>query len=156
MIHALDGLIAAHAGLSGDRVEVDARHQADGADVGHVGHALEAHHGVGEHRLQLLSTLEQALVLVDVEGREACRSRQRMARVRVAVEQLDHVLGASHEGLVDALGRHDARHRHRRVGDALGEGDHVGLDVIPLGGEAGAEASEARDDLVEDQQDAVL
>ena len=41
-------------------------------------------------------------------------------------------------------------------GDALGEGDHVGHDAVALGGEGVAEAAEAGDDLVEDQQDAVL
>ena len=43
-----------------------------------------------------------------------------------------------------------------RVGDALRERDHVRHDAVALGGEAVAEPAEARDDLVEDQQDAVL
>ena len=41
-------------------------------------------------------------------------------------------------------------------GDALGEGDHVGHDAVALGGEGIAQAAEAGDHLVEDQQDAVL
>ena len=49
-----------------------------------------------------------------------------------------------------------AAHRHRAGGDALGEGDHVGHDAVAFGGEGVAEAAEAGDDLVEDQQDAVL
>ncbi len=72
------------------------------------------------------------------------------------MEQLDQVLGPCHVRLVDALAHHHARHRHRAVGDALGEGDHVGDDAVALGGEGVAEAAEAGDDLVEDQQDAVL
>ena len=52
---------------------------------------------------------------------------------------------------------HDhAAHRHRARGDALGEGDHVGHDAVALGREGVAEPAEAGDDLVEDQQDAVL
>ena len=52
---------------------------------------------------------------------------------------------------------HDhAAHRHRARGDALGEGDHVGHHAVALGGEGVAEPAEAGDDLVEDQQDAVL
>ena len=53
--------------------------------------------------------------------------------------------------------RHDhAAHRHAARGHALGEGDHVGHDAVALGGEGVAEPAEAGDDLVEDQQDAVL
>ena len=53
--------------------------------------------------------------------------------------------------------RHDhAAHRHGARGHALGEGDHVGDDAVALGGEGVAEPAEAGDDLVEDQQDAVL
>ena len=52
---------------------------------------------------------------------------------------------------------HDhAAHRHAARGDALGEGDHVGDDAVAFGGEGMAEPAEAGDDLVEDQQDAVL
>ena len=49
-----------------------------------------------------------------------------------------------------------AAHRHGAVGHALGEGDHVGHDAERLGGERRAEPAEAGDDLVEDEQDAVL
>ena len=45
---------------------------------------------------------------------------------------------------------------HGARGDALGEGQDVGRDAEALGGEGMAEAAEAGDDLVEDQQDAVL
>ena len=79
-----------------------------------------------------------------------------MAGIGVAVEQLDHVLGALHEGVVEALAHQHAAHRHGAGIHALGEGDHVGNDAVALGGEGGAEAAEAGDDLVEDQQDAVL
>src|SRR3546814_9834591 len=42
------------------------------------------------------------------------------------------------------------------VGDALGGGEEVRLDAEIVGGEGRAEAAEAGDHLVEDQQDAVL
>ena len=47
-------------------------------------------------------------------------------------------------------------HRDGAVGEALGGADDVGHHAEILGREAGAEAAEAGDDLVEDQQDAVL
>ena len=64
--------------------------------------------------------------------------------------------GPAHEGVVDVLAHQHAAHRHRAGGDAFGERDHVGDDAIALGGEGVAHAAEAGDDLVEDQQDAVL
>ena len=64
--------------------------------------------------------------------------------------------GPVHEGVVDlALHEHRA-HRDDAVGDALGGGHDVGRDAEIVGGERRAEAAEAGDDLVEDQQDAVL
>ena len=54
-----------------------------------------------------------------------------------------------------ALAEHRA-HRQRAVGEALGGGDEVGHHAEIVGGEGRAEAAEAGDDLVEDQQDAVL
>jgi hypothetical protein len=41
------------------------------------------------------------------------------------------------------------------VGHGLGEADHVGNDAVALGGEGIAEAAEARDHLIEDEEDAV-
>ena len=79
-----------------------------------------------------------------------------MRRIGVAVEELDDVLRPVHEGVVDAVAHDHAAHRHAAGGDALGEGDHVGHDAVALGGKGMAEPAEAGDDLVEDQQDAVL
>ena len=55
--------------------------------------------------------------------------RQRMARVRVAVEQLDHVLRAVHERVVDFVTHEHGAHRHDAVGQALGRRDDVGHDA---------------------------
>ena len=66
-----------------------------------------------------LRALEQLLVAIEVERREAGGAGERMRRVGVAVEELDHVLRAAHEGVVDALAHDHAAHRHR-------------ADVMPL------------------------
>ena len=55
-----------------------------------------------------------------------------------------------------SLARDHAAHRHGSGRHPLGEGDHVGLDAIALGGERRAETAEAGDDLVEDEQNAVF
>ncbi len=121
-----------------------------------VGQALERHQRVAPLRLERMGALEQLLVAIDVERGEAGGAGERMAGIGVAVEQLDRVLRPLHERVVDVLAHDDAAHRHRAGSDALGEGDHVGDDAVALGGEGEAEAAEAGDDFVEDQQDAVL
>ena len=119
-------------------------------------HALERHRGVVPERLDLLAAREQVLVAVEIERGEARGAGQRMRRIGVAVEELHDMLRPVHEGVVDALAADHAAHRHDAGGHALGEGDHVGDDAVALGGEGVAEPAEAGDDLVEDQQDAVL
>ena len=72
------------------------------------------------------------------------------------MEQLDRMFRPLHEGVVDMLAHQHAAHRDRARRHALGEGDHVRHDPITLRREGVAEAPEAGDDLVEDQQDAML
>ena len=50
----------------------------------------------------------------------------------------------------------DAAQRHSGIVDGLGESDHVRLDAKEISGERRAKTTEARDDLVKDQQDAVF
>ena len=121
-----------------------------------VRQALQRHQRVAPFRLQRLGALEQFLVAIEIERRQPRRAGERMAGIGVAVEQLDRVLGAVHERIVDRLPHDHAAHRHRARGDALGERDHVGDDAVALGGEGEAEPPEAGDDFVEDQQNAVF
>ena len=79
-----------------------------------------------------------------------------VARVGIAVEQLDHMFRTLHEGVVDRRRGQDSAHRDDAVRQPLGAGDHVGHHAEVLRREGRAETAEARDDLVEDQQDAVL
>ncbi len=79
-----------------------------------------------------------------------------MCGVRVAVEQLDRILRPFHERVVDVLAHEHCAHRDRTVGQRLRRGDHVRQHVEVLRAERRAEPAEARDDFVEDQQDAVL
>ena len=79
-----------------------------------------------------------------------------MRRIGVAVGQFDDMLRAGHEGVVDGVAHQHAAHRRRTIGDALGEGQHVRQHAVTLGGKGKAEPAVAGDDLVEDQQDAVL
>src|SRR3569623_635841 len=99
----------------------------------------------------LAGALDQTLVPIDVEGGQTSGAGERMRGVGIAVEQFDDVLRALHEGVVDVVADQHAAHRHRAVGDALGEGDHVRHLALSLGSDRVAEAAEAGDDLVEDQ-----
>jgi hypothetical protein len=72
------------------------------------------------------------------------------------VEQLDRVFRALHVRVVDLLARDHAAHRHGAVVHALGERDEIRRDAERLRAEPRAHAAEARDHLVEDQQDPVL
>ena len=60
------------------------------------------------------------------------------------------------EGLEDAVGGDHRAHRGVGGGDALGGRDEVGLVVVLLGAEVGAEAAPGADHLVGDEDDAEL
>ena len=99
---------------------------------------------------------EQPLLLVDFERGDGGGASSGVARIGVAVEEIDRLLRAAHEGVVDlALDEHGA-HRNGAVGDALGRGDDVRRDAEIIGAERRAEAAEGGDDLIEDEQDVVL
>jgi hypothetical protein len=63
--------------------------------------------------------------------------------------------GVGHR-LVDLVGHVQRRHRHVGRGQHLGHRHQVGLQVEHVGAEALAQAAEAGDDLVGDEQDVVL
>ena len=83
------------------------------------------------------------------------RGGRRMAAVGVAVAE--HLVRAlAEERLLDPVGDDDGAHRHVPRGQALGAGHDVRHDAEALAAEIGAEAAEAADDLVRDQQHVVL
>src|SRR5262245_8581037 len=77
--------------------------RARGSALEGAGHGLVAHRGGGERGLPRLAALEHDLVLAELaRGAEDVRGPP-LALVRVAVEQLHHVLRTRHECLLDAL-----------------------------------------------------
>src|SRR5665213_141445 len=153
----LDRVIAAPA--RGFRIgfEFDSRRQTDIADVGNEGRALQRMHGLFQHRLQLRGALEQSFVAIDVERCQRRGTRERMARVCVAVEQFDLVIrAAAHECVVDLAGYDRAANRHGAIRNALREGDDIRRHAIARGGKGVAQPSEAGDDFIEDQKDSMF
>ncbi|MNQ54777.1 hypothetical protein D3C85_688510 [compost metagenome] len=79
-----------------------------------------------------------------------------MAGIGVAVEELDAGGGGVIDhSLIDFAAHPDRAHRHGAIGQALGADQQVGNDAKGLGRGSPADATEAGDDLVEDQQDAM-
>ena len=72
------------------------------------------------------SALEHVLGLEHLERRERGRARERVARVRVAVEERLELRELAEERLVDALGRQRRRERQVAAGQALGHAHEVG------------------------------
>lgn len=78
-----------------------------------------------------------------------------MGRVGVTVQQLDRLLRARHERIEHAVADQHGAHWDGTVCQPLGAGDEVRQHAEILGCERRAEAAEAGDNLVENQQDAV-
>ncbi len=136
--------------------EFDTGDQAQVADVDDVPGALNAVGGFLEMRGEFGGALEQCFVAVGVHRGDGGGAGQDVGGVGVAVEKFDGAWGAGHEGFVDVGGGNGGTHRHCGVGDALGQAEDVWRDAETVGGEGGAEAAEAADHFVEDQQDAVF
>ena len=83
------GLVAAPAGRGRIGLDVDGGGQADIADIGDERRVLERVHRLFQHRLQRARAREQVLVAIEIERRQRRRAGQRMARIGVAVEELD-------------------------------------------------------------------
>ncbi len=138
------------------RLELHRAEQAEVPAVDHVRQALERVHAVLEVAGKHGSFVEQAFFFVRIESRNPRRAGERMPGIGVTVEELDARALGAHESVVDRVLHDHATERHRARGDALGEGDQVGLDAKVLRGERRAEPAPAGDHLVEHQQDAVL
>ena len=97
--------------------------------------------------------LDQVQLLDQLDVGQRHRAGHRVAGVGVAVVELAALVD---QHLGDALADHHAAQRHVAAGHALGEGHQVGPEAEALAAEPVAGAAEAADDLVADQQDAVL
>src|SRR5690606_20143279 len=99
--------------------------EADAADILDQTVPFEAHCGSRNLRLHIARPLEQPFIAIEVERRKARGCGKRMARIGVAVEEADHMVGACLEGLIDMLAHHTATHRHGARSNALGKGENV-------------------------------
>src|SRR5690242_9225485 len=107
----------------------------------------------GERRLEpaldLLASLEELLLAVDLECREACGDAHLMTRVGVTARQRLRI-----ERRRELFSNHHSTERQICRRDALREREHVGHDAEALRAERCTRATEAGHDLVADEKDA--
>ena len=134
--------------------EFEALNQADAACVAdnlvsvfHVGESI------GELGTSFAGVLDEVFAFDDFEVFESGGDSAGVGGVGVHVAP--GLFGSAGEGVADAAVGDAAAEGEVSAGDAFGEGDDVGLGVDDLGAEPLAETSEAGDDLVEDEDDAV-
>ena len=65
------------------------------------------------------------------------------------------MLGTNHQGVVNAASDDGGAHRDRAIRNALRNGHNVGRHLEKLRRERRSQAAEARDDLIEDEEEAV-
>ena len=150
-------LAGARAGRARPRLEFDAGHQARCCGRRSTqGRVREDVHGVLPVAPASRRRARTGPPRDRVQGGDGRRRRPADGRNRCSRGRARSACSARlHHGVVDLpAGRHRA-HRHGGVGEALGQVHHVGRDAETLGGEGRAQAAEAGDHLVEDQQDAV-
>ena len=125
-----------------------------GTNLGHEPVRSERRERGCELRLQPEGAHGEPLAFHDVEVRVGGRRRRRMPRVRVAVAP-DACAGRP-ERLADARADDDAAQREVPGGDALRERDEIRVEPESRAREPVADAAEAADDLVRDEEDVPL
>ena len=79
-----------------------------------------------------------------------------MAGIGIAVEEFDPRASALHNGIIDVIPDRNRPHGHGGIGQPLRHGHDIGRDTQAFRAEIGAEAAKAGDDLIKNQQNAVL
>ena len=110
----------------------------------------------GEIGAGLAGVLRPGPAVDQFEVGDAGGSADRMGGIGPAVADGAELVGALVQHLPHLVADDRARQRRIGRGQALGDGDEVGLDAVMVGAEHRAEAAEAGDDLVGDQQDVVF
>ena len=138
------------------------RHAFDAGHQPHAAHFADQRQVLQRPELRLeigrdMPRVRQHLVFENVEVLQRHRAADRVAGVGQPVaEQGVRMVGAA-QVLQQSLGNHDAAEREIAGGDALGEDDHVRVEVEQVaGGEDGPEPPEGGDHFVGNIEDLVL
>src|SRR5690606_38459717 len=109
-------------------------------------------------RGQFGGALQQIVLLQQLQGSQSGGAGDGVGGIGVAVAELYGVQWQilAHEGLVDFFAGNDCAHGDGAVGQLLGHGHDVGGDAKVLSPGISAQAAQAGDDFIKDQQDVVL
>ena len=138
-------------------MEFNAANQSEVSDVFDVWLAFEAVDGFFKDGCHGSWTLEQGFAFVDVLGGDTRCGGGWVCRVGVAVEEFDGVgWAAVHDGVVNFAVCCNRTHWDGGVVNGFGHGDQVRGNAKEFAGGGFAQATEAGDDFIKYQQDAVL
>ena len=154
-------VVGALARRTGHRRQFHRTGQPQRANADHVRQAFQAAvQRIAEQLAHLAGAFKQVFFLEQIKRGDGGSAGHRVARIGVAVEKFDRVLGAVgvglHHGVKNAVGADHATQWNHAVGHAFGKVQHVGHHAVVVGAKVAAQATKAGDDLVKNQQDAVL
>ena len=107
-------------------------------------------------RLQRQRPARQILSAVQFQRGNRRRRRQGMAGIGIAVEEFDARARAGHDGIIDVIPDRNRPHGHGGIGQSLGHGHDIRHHTQALRTEIGAKPTKTRDDLIKNQQNAML
>ena len=147
------------AGRARDAGQLYRPGQAQGADADHVGQAFQGTvHRVAQHAALLARTGKVVFFCHQVKRGNGRSAGHGVAGIGVAMEKLDGMLGrvGVHHRVVDEVAADHATQRDHAIGHRFGKVQHVGHHAVIVGAKVHAQTAKAGDDLVKNQQDAVL
>mmetsp|Transcript_4682 Transcript_4682/g.18713 ORF Transcript_4682/g.18713 Transcript_4682/m.18713 type:complete len:217 (-) Transcript_4682:41-691(-) len=145
--------------VSRRRSHLNRAHEAYVAHVDHVGvrRVKAAVQGIFQYRRHRSGIVVQPGLVVVLDHRDASGRGHGVAGVRVAMEELYRfVRSRAHDAVIDRFRGDDGSRGHDGAREALRGGDDVGVDVEIVHGKRLPEAPEARDDLIQDEENPML
>ena len=106
--------------------------------------------------LQRAGAAWQILSAVQFQRGNGSGGGQRMAGIGITMEEFDARASASHDGIIDVIPDRNRPHGHGGIRQPLRHGHDIGRHAQAFRAEIGAKAAKAGDDLIINQQNAML
>ena len=142
--------------LAGARRQFHRANQADIANINHVRQALQRMHRILPIGFQRQRPARQILGTMQFQRGNRRRRRQGMAGIGIAMEEFDAGAGAGHDRIINLILHGNRAHGYGGVRQSLGHGHDIGHHAQALRTEIGAKPAKTRDDLIKNQQNAML
>ena len=115
---------------------------------------------IAQHLAHRARAGKQVFFFKQFECGNCSRATHRMAGIGVAMEKLHRMVGCVgvrlHHGVINPVGANHAAQGKHTIGDAFGKVQHVRLHAVEIRAKVGAHAAKAGNNLVKNQQNAVL